>query len=170
MLVRGFCKVAITAVLMSSAPALMTAVMSSTTAIAAPQVSNLSVQATELALKGNFIEAGILAQRSGDEAAIKLVELLYLRDHWQEAGYRRIVDFLAAAPKWPLSETLMKRAEQALYENNEPADLIMAHFAGRDPVSTEGRLALARANLVKGNRKAAHLLVQQVWSDADISP
>jgi soluble lytic murein transglycosylase len=170
MLVRGFCKVAIATVLMSAAPALLAVAMSSTTAIAAPQVSNLAVQATELALKGNFIDAGNLAQRSGDEAAIKLVELLYLRDHWQDAGYRRIVDFLAAAPKWPLSETLMKRAEQALYENNESPSLILSHFARREPVSTEGRLALARANLATGDRKAAHLLVQHVWNDAEISP
>jgi soluble lytic murein transglycosylase len=170
MLVRGFCKVAITTALIGIAPALMTSVMSSTAAIAAPQVSNLSVQATELALKGNFVEAGILAQRSGDDAAIKLVELLYLRDHWREAGYRRIMDFLAAAPKWPLSETLMKRAEQALYENRESSSLILSHFAKREPVSNEGRLALARANLAAGDKKAARQWVQRVWDDAEISP
>ncbi len=170
MLVRGFSKVVVSAVLMGSAFLPVTAAMTSAAAIAAPQVSNLSVQATELALKGSFIDAGSLAQRSGDEAAIKLVELLYLRDHWKDAGYRRIMDFLRAAPKWPLSETLIKRAEQALYENDEPVDLIMAHFAGREPVSTEGRLALARANFAKGNRKATQLLIQQVWNDTGISP
>ena len=47
------------------------------------------------------------------------VELLYLRDHWDDAGYGRIMNFLDAAPKWPLAETLMKRAEQSLYKNRE---------------------------------------------------
>lgn len=155
---------------MSSALVPVSAVLSPDPAFAASQVSSLAVQATELALKGNFIDAGSLAERSGDEAAIKLVELLYLRDHWKDAGYRRIMDFLVAAPKWPLAETLMKRAEQALYENNEQPGLILSHFAEREPVSSEGRLALARASLAKGDTNAAHQWVMRVWSDAEISP
>ena len=88
-----------------------------------------------------------------------------LRDHWDDAGYGRIMNFLDAAPKWPLAETLMKRAEQSLYKNREPADRILAHFAKRQPVSTEGKLALARANIASGNTQAARDLVKKVWSD-----
>ena len=51
---------------------------------------------------------------------IKLVELIYLRDHPNDAGYQRILAFLDIAPKWPLSEALLKRAERSLYVNNEP--------------------------------------------------
>jgi soluble lytic murein transglycosylase len=139
-----------------------------TAAIAAPQVSSTAVQAADLALKGRFSDAGSMAQRSGDEAAIKLVELLYLRDHWKDAGYSRIMEFLNAAPKWPMAETLMKRAEQTLYTGHEAPERVLQHFASRKPLSPEGKLALARAKLATGASSEAQLLVRQVWADADL--
>ena len=139
-------------------------------ALAAPQVSSLAVEATKLAFAGNFLEAGVLAKRSGDVAAIKLVELLYLRDHPQEAGYNRIMDFLTQSPNWPLADTLTKRAEKTLYSNRESADLILQHFAKRKPVTAEGALALARAMLARGDEAAARKLVQQVWYNPDLEP
>lgn len=158
-------RLVISSLLMGSGLVTATAVFTPSIAVAAKQATSPAVHAIELALKGEFSDAGPLAQRSGDEAAIKLVELLYLRDHWDDAGYGRIMDFLNAAPKWPLAETLMKRAEQSLYKNREPADRILSHFAKRQPVSTEGRLALARANIASGNTEAARDLIQKVWND-----
>ena len=169
MLIRAFGRLVIGTVLMSSALVPLAAIFTPTSSIAAPHSTSPAVHAVELALKGEFSDAGPLAQRSGDQAAVKLVELLYLRDHWQDAGYGRIMDFLVAAPKWPLAETLMKRAEQALYANHEPADRILSHFAKRQPLSNEGRLALARANLATGNSQAARDLVIKVWNDASVS-
>jgi soluble lytic murein transglycosylase len=153
---------------MSSTLVPLAVIVTPTAAIAAPKAKSPAVQAIELALKGHFSDAGPLAQRSGDEAAIKLVELLYLRDHWQDAGYSRIMDFLTAAPKWPLAETLMKRAELTLYTNRESADRILSHFAKRKPLLIEGKLALARANLATGNKEAARDLVKNVWGDATL--
>ena len=94
----------------------------------APKVSSIAVYAVELAFKGDFIRASRLASRSGDGAAMKLVELLYLRDSPNEAGYQRIMAFLDAAPNWPLAEGLLKRAERSLYVNNEPPDLVLRPF------------------------------------------
>ena len=135
---------------------------------AAPKVSGLAVEAARLALKGNFSEAGQLAKRSGDEAAMKLVELLYLSDHPNDAGYQRIMAFLDAAPNWPLAESLLKRAERSLYVNEEPPQLILDHFAKRKPVTPEGSLALARALIASGDRDTARKHVQKVWDDAGI--
>ena len=168
MLIRAIGGIVISTVLMSTALVPVAVIFTPSPSLAGPHVTSLAVQATELALKGNFSDAGPMAQRSGDQAAIKLIELLYLKDHWQDAGYDRIMDFLTAAPKWPLAETLMRRAEQALYANHEPADRILAHFAKRQPVSVEGRLALARANLSKGDTQAARDLVKIVWNDANL--
>src|SRR4030042_978704 len=57
-----------------------------------------------------------------------------------------------AAPRVsPLPETLTKRAEQALYSNREPADVVLAHFAVRQPLTSQGALALARARLATGD-------------------
>ena len=41
----------------------------------------------------------------------------------------------------------------------------LSHFAKRQPISTEGRLALARANIASGNTQAARELIKKVWSD-----
>lgn len=137
--------------------------------LAASAPSAAAVEAAKLALKGDFVAAGEAAQRSGDAAAVKLVELIYLRDHPNDAGYQRILAFLESAPKWPLSEALIKRAERSLYVNKEAPELILAHFAARKPVTDEGSLALARALLATGDTKGARAQVQKVWADPDAS-
>ena len=136
--------------------------------MAEPQVSADAVEAAKLALKGDFVEAGQAAARSRDPAAIKLVELYYLRQHPNDAGYERIMAFLDEAPNWPLSEALLKRAERSLYANNEPAPLILAHFAKRKPTTSEGALALARALIATGDKEKAHKYIQKVWYDPDL--
>ena len=137
-------------------------------ALADPQVSSLAVEAARLALAGKFEDAGTAAEKSKDAAAIKLVELIYLRDHPNEAGYSRIMDFLNVAPNWPLTDALMKRAERSLYNNKEPAAVILQHFAKRTPATPEGNLALARAKLASGDKAAATALVRSVWNNPDI--
>ncbi len=155
-------------VLLGTASLSATLLIDPVSAIAAPQVSSAAVLAADLAIKGRFSEAGAAAERSGDQAAVKLVELLYLREHWKDAGYGRIMDFLNAAPKWPLADTFMKRAEQALYQGHEPARMVLQHFANRKPLSAEGKLALARAKTQQGEQKEAQQLVREVWADADL--
>ena len=137
-------------------------------AIAAPQVSDLAVQAARLALAGKFEDAGSAAQQSRDQAAIKLVELIYLRDHPNEAGYGRIMEFLNAAPKWPLTDALMKRAERSLYANHEPTEMILQHFAKRQPLTAEGALALARARFATGDAAGGAAMVRQAWYNPDV--
>ena len=131
--------------------------------IAAPEVGKLAVQAADAAFSGRYGEASDLAQRSGEPAAVKLVELIYLRDSWKAAGFRRIMAFLNAAPGWPFAETLLKRAERSLYIDPLPPETALAQFAARPPVSPEGKLALARADLQTGNKEAARQLVREVW-------
>ena len=137
-------------------------------AVAAPQVNQDGVMAAKYALSGDFENAGAAAQRSGDPAAVKLVEFIYLREHWRDAGYRRIMAFLDAAPQWPLAETLMKQAERALYAENAGADVVQGHFARRKPATPEGMLALARANQAQGNGADAQIWVRRAWSNPDM--
>ncbi len=130
--------------------------------------SPLAVQAIQKALAGDFLTGGDLAKQSGDQAAVKLVELLYLRDHGSEAGYARILAFLEGAPNWPLTDTLMKRAEQALYDNAESPSIINEHFADRDPVTAYGALALARAGFAQNDKATGKQWLRQAWGDASI--
>ncbi len=130
--------------------------------------SGSAVAAVKAALEGNFSEAGALAQQSGDSAAIKLVELIYLKDHGDDAGYNRVMNFLAAAPDWPLSDTLNKRAEQALYQSGETA-LCLAHFGSRTPMTAEGYLALARGRYAAGHADEGKSALRGAWLNAEIS-
>ena len=134
-------------------------------ALAASQASSKAVAAASAAFKGRFSEAGALAEQSGDPAAVKLVELIYLRDNWKDAGYTRIMAFLNNARQWPLSETLLKRAEYLLFFDKVAAPTVLNHFANRKPLTPEGQLALARAHLATGNEKSARAIVSRVWTE-----
>jgi soluble lytic murein transglycosylase len=130
--------------------------------------SGLAVQAVRVALTGDFLGAGQMATQSGDQAAIKLVELLFLRDHGAQAGYQRIHDFLNAAPKWPLTETLLKRAEQALYENNQNPSTVIGYFSDRVPATPYGMLALARACYGSGDTVKGKAWLRKAWGNPDV--
>lgn len=168
MRISQFLRISLMALAAATATAAPLTYAMTSSALAEPKVSGLAVQATKLALQGDFVAAGEAAQRSDDAAAIKLVELIYLRDHPNDAGYQRIMDFLNAAPKWPLTESLLKRAERSLYVNGEPADLILNHFAKRQPATAQGSLALARALIATGDMDGARRQVQKVWSNPEI--
>jgi soluble lytic murein transglycosylase len=123
----------------------------------------MAVAAVKEALRGNFTEAGAFAERSNDSAAVKLVELIYLRDQGGRVGFQRIRDFQAAAPKWPLSDTLKKRAEQNLFENGEPAETVVTYFENTEALSAEGHAAHARALYQLGRTDDAKRTLRRAW-------
>ena len=169
MRINRFLRVSLIALAAASAAVSPSFVSQTGMVLAASEPSSLAVQAAQLALKGDFVAAGDAAKRSGDTAAVKLVELIYLRDHPNDAGYQRILAFLDTAPKWPLSDALIKRAERSLYVNNESPELILAHFAKRQPVTDEGSLALARALIATGDTAGAKAQIQKVWADPEMT-
>jgi soluble lytic murein transglycosylase len=130
--------------------------------------SSLAVQAIKFAMKGDFQTGGDYAARSGDQAAIKLVELLFLRDHGGDAGYARIEAFLEAAPNWPLTETLLKRAELALYEDRSDTTTALRHFAKDKPTTPSGMLALARAFYASGDEKKGQFWLREAWNSPKV--
>ena len=136
--------------------------------IAQAMPSDLAVEALRKAVAGDYLTAGDLAKQSGDQAAVKFVELLYLRDHGPEAGYARIMAFVDAAPNWPLAETLMKRAEKALYDNKESAAAITTHFKSRKALTPYGSLALARAAYGSADAESGKAMLRNAWGSADI--
>ena len=128
-----------------------------------------AVKAVDTALSGKLSDARDLAQRSGDPLAQKLVEWLYLKDGWRNAGYDRLMAFVRANPSWPLSETMARQAETLLFMEKGPVGRTLAHLSGRKPASPEGRIALARAELAQGNTDRARALVADAWTDTTLS-
>jgi soluble lytic murein transglycosylase len=128
----------------------------------------LSVKAVSAALDGKFEEAERLAAQSGDSVAAKVVEWINLRDNWPKAGYERLMAFIARAPGWPHAVTMRRRAEYVLFSTKAPADAIERHFAGSEPLSPEGHIALARAALARGDKALARRQTLAAWLDTSL--
>jgi soluble lytic murein transglycosylase len=125
--------------------------------------------AVKAALAGRYDEAGQAAAASGNKAAQRIVEWFYIRDAFRNAGYQRIMNFLAENPGWPGGDAFMARAEILLYESGSPG-AIAAHFANRQPVSPEGHAALARLLLSQGDKKGAAQQVRAAWTSKALRP
>jgi soluble lytic murein transglycosylase len=128
----------------------------------------MAIAAVKEALRGNFTDAGAFAERSADSAAIKLVELLYLKDHGKDVGFQRVRDFQAAAPKWPLADTLKKRAEQSLLQNPESPETVVDYFARFETMTAEGNAAHARALYQLGRNDEARAELRRAWMKTDM--
>ena len=125
--------------------------------------------AVKAALAGHFDEAGRQAVASGSKAAQRIVEWFFIRDQFRAAGYQRVMNFLADNPGWPGADAFKARAEILLYESGTPA-AVAAHFANREPVSPEGRAALARLLLSQGDKKGAAEQVRAAWTSKALRP
>ena len=125
--------------------------------------------AVKAALAGHFDEAGREAVASGSKAAQHIVEWFLIRDQFRAAGYQRVMNFLTDNPGWPGADAFMARAEILLYENGTPA-AVAAHFANRQPISPEGRAALARLLLSQGDKKGAAEQVRAAWTSKTLRP
>jgi len=131
--------------------------------------SSLAVRAVDAALEAKYDDAAQMAQKSGDPVAVKLVEWINLRDNWAKLGYDRIMRFVVDEPDWPFVTTLRRRAEYLLFTQKADPAVIEKHFARFKPLSPEGHIALARAALARGDKKAARRETLDAWLDTDLS-
>jgi soluble lytic murein transglycosylase len=139
------------------------------TAGVASASSATAVKAVKTALGGNADAATRLAHQSGDAAAEKLVEWVNVTENWKSVGYARIMAFIADSPGWPNMELIHRRAEWLLFGGKPAPQQVLQHFASREPVSNEGRVALARALQAGGEGKRAARLIAETWSDPNLS-
>ena len=131
--------------------------------------SATAVKAVKTALGGNADAATRLALQSGDKAAEKLVEWVNVTENWTTVGYARVMAFIADNPDWPNIELMHRRAEALLLMGKAGPKQVLKHFSDRDPVSHEGRIALARALQAGGEAKRAARLIAEAWSDPLLS-
>jgi soluble lytic murein transglycosylase len=120
-------------------------------------------RAVQLAGQGHYGDARTLAERSGNAAAVKLVEWLYLKDTGSKANHSRLVNFINRNPDWPHVQALARAAERSLYKNRYSPAEILGYFADRKPETAEGMLALARAKRATGDNEGAKLWAGRGW-------
>ncbi len=135
---------------------------------ASPPLSAPELSATKAALtlisRGKMTDANAMRSSIRDSAAIKLLEWVTLRSPYTDTvTFERYNAFIKDNPSWPSVELFRRRAEASLWEENRDTRTVRNYFADREPMSAKGRLALARALLAQGDRKAAEPLVRAAW-------
>jgi soluble lytic murein transglycosylase len=125
-------------------------------------------QALELVRQGKAKDVTALAGSIGDPVAAKLVEWARLRHSDSEAGFDRYAAFIRANPDWPSMALLHRRAEARLWQERRDGATVR-RFAGKEPASALGRLALARAEMGEGDRAGAESEIRAVWQSAALT-
>ncbi|MER2537323.1 MAG: lytic transglycosylase domain-containing protein [Rhizobiaceae bacterium] len=64
---------------------------------------------------------------------------------------------------WPGQTTLRRNFESALFSERPSPQAVIGAFAGTEPLTTDGTIALARAHVALGNRKAALDVLAPFW-------
>ncbi len=140
----------------------------STTKAFSARLSGPAVEAVRLALKRRYDQARIVALKSRNAAAIKLVEWLYLLGNPKDAPASRLLAFVDANPRWPLARTFRVRAERRLMLARD-VNASKAYFARHKPVSAFGHLAYAWLNDKEGKPVLAARQVRLAWLDPGLS-
>ena len=139
-------------------------------AAAPPLTGDLAAvkNAIDLARKAKTGEATVIGKAIGDPAAQKLVEWFILRHPDADARFGRYAAFIADNPNWPGMGLMRRRAEARLWQERSDATTVR-NFTGDQPTSTRGRLALARAFLVEGDRDGAGRWAREAWRSEELS-
>jgi soluble lytic murein transglycosylase len=123
-------------------------------------------QAIRLIQQHKFDEATTLAASINDPVAQKILEWANLRDPESRAGFDRYNAFLQNNPAWS-SALLRRRAEARLWQERRDAETVR-RFIGGQPLSTQGRLAIARVSL-DTDRLGAARQVRSIWQSTELS-
>jgi soluble lytic murein transglycosylase len=126
------------------------------------------IQAVALYKAGDFVQGDNAAARLQTPLADAAARWTGLRLHPQEAGFRRIAEFLAAHPNWPAGDWLRRRGEQALIAERHTDKSVLAWFAGSKPLTAYGKYALARAIAREGDFESAAALARDAWRNEDL--
>jgi soluble lytic murein transglycosylase len=125
-------------------------------------------QALQLVQQRKFGDAAALATSIDDPTAQKLVKWALLRNPDNPAGFDDYNSFIQANADWPSIPLLRRRAEARLWQERRDMATVR-RFVGAQPTSVHGRLAVARALLVEGDRAGASREVRALWRSAELS-
>ncbi|MEM9706803.1 MAG: lytic transglycosylase domain-containing protein, partial [Pseudomonadota bacterium] len=136
-----------------------------------PQYSSRGDQArleiiTNALKKRNYTLARETAARIENPIAQALGEWLYLYANDPNLSIIEADRFLDLHPDWPAVGRIQGHVERQL-DFQTPVDVVTELFDTRDPVSSRGRLHLARALFAVGDDTAATFQLRQAWVNQD---
>ena len=108
--------------------------------------------------------AGTLKSQVEGPVAKSVAQWAYLRSSADDISPLEIDAFLDRHDGWPNDWTLRNKAEEE-FDDDTPPEVIFAFFDGREPLTGEGQLQLARAYLATGKREEALREIRAAWID-----
>jgi soluble lytic murein transglycosylase len=117
--------------------------------------------AIALARKGELAQASDVKESMSDPIARNVVEWAIL--HSKGVDFQRYVAFISESPSWPNIGLLRRRAEAALWKERLDPQIVRGYFGKDQPLTAEGKFALARALLLEGDRADPQKLVRAAW-------
>jgi len=87
----------------------------------------------------------------------------------QEVTSGEIAEIAQQLPHWPGQKALRRNLEKAIARENNSATAIIRAFGKSRPISVTGGLALAKAHLATGNKKAARAAIAPFWREDRLS-
>ncbi len=72
-------------------------------------------------------------------------------------------------PDWPRMTGIQSKAEGMMFDDPLKSRKTIAWFMGKEPVSGEGRAALARAHYQQGNKESGDLWLKSAWRDSKLT-
>lgn len=114
------------------------------------------------ARKDRFAEAERLAMQSKNRLLAKLIRWMTYASPRSGASFEEITSFIETSSDWPLMASIQRRAEESISAAT-PADRILAWYQGREPVTSDGSMALAKALIGTGQVDRAVAVLRKAW-------
>jgi len=150
-------------------PRAMPAFVAAPTTTTSPLDLTAVKQAIDLVRKNRQGEATDMERTISDPVARKLVEWVILHSEDGSSDFARYAAFIAANPSWPGIETLRRRAEAVLWQQQIDPLAVIDFFRSEQPHTAKGHFALARALLTRGDVAGAAAAVRQAWRNDGFS-
>jgi len=109
-----------------------------------------------------FAQAKTLSSKLSDPVAASLAAWMYFMAEDPAVDLIEAGAFLDAHNDWPQIERIQTHVEKRI-PRAAPADDVLAFFETRNPVSGEGKIALARALFAKNESAAAEFHLRDAW-------
>ncbi len=123
------------------------------------------LQALAAARRGDVATAQSLASTLGDPVARKLVLWAEIDAAGNKLSFAELDSAQRDLVGWPRASRRRAAAERAMETAATPPAQVVAWFAGREPDTAEGAMALAGAWQAQGRLDDAQRLIRHVWRD-----
>ncbi len=123
-------------------------------------------QAFDKAKRGKWSSVERIARRATERLPAKVLTWLNMTQPGNGYSFAAIREFIADNPDWPDQNLLRRRAEEAI-NGKVPTEEVLAWFAKRPPMTTDGMVAMTAALLATGDTAGARTMARRTWIEGN---